>query len=254
MHKVADAITAAVNIPFVHIADPTATAIQGAGIATIGLLGTRFTMEQEFYRGRLEGQYGLRVLVPDEEDRETVHRIIYDELCLGTLREESRAAYRAIMARLVAGGAQGLPGLHRDHPPGERAGCHGSALRHHEPARRGGGQTGIGAELQLRGNRRSMDAKSSTPSNDIIYINVPSSAGKTTLSRALQERLPEPYLYMSIDTLIELMPPNVNDWTGERSAIAIASRKRATRQGRKPIASSPGHTARRSLRPSELSS
>ena len=108
MHKVADAITQSVTIPFVHIADPTATAIRAAGVGTIGLLGTRFTMEQEFYRGRLAGQYGLRVLVPDEADRETIHRIIYDELCLGTLREESRAAYRAIMARLVAQGAAGI--------------------------------------------------------------------------------------------------------------------------------------------------
>jgi len=108
MHKVADAITGAVSIPFVHIADPTATAIRDAGIGTIGLLGTRFTMEQEFYRGRLEGQYGLRVLVPDEVDRATVHRIVYDELCLGKVCEESRAAYRAIMARLVAQGAQGI--------------------------------------------------------------------------------------------------------------------------------------------------
>ncbi len=108
MHKVADAITQSVGIPFVHIADPTATAIRDAGIGTIGLLGTRFTMEQEFYRGRLEGQYGLRVLVPDEADRAMVHRIIYDELCLGKVREESRAAYRAIMAWLVAQGAQGI--------------------------------------------------------------------------------------------------------------------------------------------------
>ncbi len=108
MHKVADAITQSVSLPFFHIADPTATAIRNAGIGTIGLLGTRFTMEQEFYRGRLEGQYGLRVLVPDAEDREAIHRIIYDELCLGIIREESRAEYRAIMARLVAQGAQGI--------------------------------------------------------------------------------------------------------------------------------------------------
>ena len=108
MHRVADAITGSVDIPLVHIADPTATAIRDAGIGTVGLLGTRFTMEQDFYRGRLEREYGLRVLVPDAADRETVHRIIYDELCLGTIREESRAAYRAIMARLVAQGAQGI--------------------------------------------------------------------------------------------------------------------------------------------------
>jgi aspartate racemase len=108
MHKVADAITQSVSIPLVHIADPTATAIRAARIGTVGLLGTRFTMEQEFYRGRLEGQYGLRVLVPNPADREAVHRIIYDELCLGQVREESRAEYRAIMARLVEQGAQGI--------------------------------------------------------------------------------------------------------------------------------------------------
>src|SRR5687767_1974624 len=106
MHKVADRITDAVALPFVHIADPTAEQIKAAGFATIGLLGTGFTMEQEFYRGRLAGQHGLTVLVPDEADREVIHRVIYDELCLGIVRDESREAYRQIMARLVAQGAQ----------------------------------------------------------------------------------------------------------------------------------------------------
>ncbi|MDP1653753.1 MAG: aspartate/glutamate racemase family protein [Rhodocyclaceae bacterium] len=108
MHKVAADIEAAVAIPLLHIADPTAAAIKQAGIRSVGLLGTRFTMEQDFYRGRLETRHGLQVVIPDAADRETVHRVIYDELCLGIVREESRAAYRAIIGRLVAQGAEGI--------------------------------------------------------------------------------------------------------------------------------------------------
>jgi aspartate racemase len=108
MHKVAAAITGAVTIPFVHIADPTAAQIKAGGFSRIGLLGTRFTMEQEFYRGRLEQDHGLQVLVPGEGDRATIHRVIYDELCLGIIREESRAEYRQIMARLVEHGAEAI--------------------------------------------------------------------------------------------------------------------------------------------------
>lgn len=108
MHKVAPAIEAAVTISLLHIADPTAAAAKGAGIETVGLLGTRFTMEEDFYRGRLEARHGLRVLIPEAADREVVHRVIYDELCLGATREESRAAYRAIIDRLVAQGAAGI--------------------------------------------------------------------------------------------------------------------------------------------------
>jgi aspartate racemase len=108
MHKVAPAIEAAVALPLLHIADPTADAVKRAGIGTVGLLGTRFTMEQDFYRGRLEVRHGLRVVVPGAVDREVVHRVIYDELCLGTTRAASRAAYRAIIDRLVQQGAQGI--------------------------------------------------------------------------------------------------------------------------------------------------
>jgi aspartate racemase len=108
MHRVADAITAATALPFVHIADPTAERIQASGFGTVGLLGTRFTMEQDFYRGRLEQKYGLQVLVPNEADREVVHRVIYEELVLGVIREESRAAYRRIMARLIEQGAEAI--------------------------------------------------------------------------------------------------------------------------------------------------
>ena len=108
MHKVAEFIVMAVNIPLLHIADPTADAIKLAGHTTVGLIGTRFTMEQDFYRDRLTTQHGLTVLTPGEHDRNIVHRIIYDELCLGKVITESRDEYRRIMADLVAQGAQAI--------------------------------------------------------------------------------------------------------------------------------------------------
>lgn len=108
MHKVAGSIEAAVAIPLFHIADPTATEIRRAGHATVGLLGTRFTMEQAFYRDRLSERHGLGVVVPDADDREIVHRIIYEELCLGIVKPESREAYRRIMGKLAAQGAQAI--------------------------------------------------------------------------------------------------------------------------------------------------
>ena len=108
MHKVLPAIEAAVKIPFLHIADPTANAVKSADIRRIGLLGTRFTMEQDFYRGRLEALHGLQVLIPDDADRQVVHEVIYNELCLGIVRDESRQAYREVIDRLIAQGAQGI--------------------------------------------------------------------------------------------------------------------------------------------------
>jgi aspartate racemase len=108
MHKSADFITQAVSIPFIHIADPTAEAIQVQGIKTVGLLGTRFTMLEDFYRGRLAERFGLKVLIPDEGEVDTVHRIIYDELVQGVVRPESRQAYREVIQHLVAKGAQGI--------------------------------------------------------------------------------------------------------------------------------------------------
>ena len=108
MHKVAPAIAAAVRIPFLHIADPTAAAIQQAGCTVVGLLGTRFTMEQDFYRERLHARHGLTVLVPPQEDRDLVHRIIYEELCLGQVVPASRAQYARIMGDLAAQGAQAI--------------------------------------------------------------------------------------------------------------------------------------------------
>ncbi|MDV5140402.1 aspartate racemase [Chimaeribacter arupi] len=108
MHKVADDIERIGGLPLLHIADATAQAVQQQGIRRVALLGTRFTMEQDFYTGRLTQQAGLEVIVPDEADRDTVHRIIYDELCLGILRDESRDAYRRIMQRLESRGAGGI--------------------------------------------------------------------------------------------------------------------------------------------------
>ena len=108
MHRVAPAIEAAVTLPLLHIADPTAAAIHRAGLTTVGLLGTRFTMEQDFYRRRLTDHHGLTVIVPALADREIIHRVIYDELCRGQVREDARAHYREIMQRLVDAGAEGL--------------------------------------------------------------------------------------------------------------------------------------------------
>ncbi|MDD5029153.1 MAG: aspartate/glutamate racemase family protein [Rhodoferax sp.] len=108
MHKVADTITAAVHIPLLHIADPTAQAIREAGYTTVGLLGTRFTMEQDFYRSRLEDQHGLMVLTPPEAERNAVHRIIFDELCLGQVKAASRQTYQRVIANLQAQGAQAV--------------------------------------------------------------------------------------------------------------------------------------------------
>ena len=107
MHRVADQVRAAVSIPLLHLADATAGAVRTAELSTVGLLGTAFTMERAFYRDRLAG-HGLRVLVPDAADRAEVHRVIYDELCLGVVRTESRQAYRQIIERLVGAGAQGV--------------------------------------------------------------------------------------------------------------------------------------------------
>ncbi|MGL6233082.1 aspartate/glutamate racemase family protein [Aeromonas rivipollensis] len=108
MHKVAPEIAAAIEIPLLHIADATARRLQADGVTRVGLLGTRFTMEQDFYKGRLQELFGLEVLVPGDAARERVHSIIYDELCLGDIRESSRAEYLAIIAELARAGAQAV--------------------------------------------------------------------------------------------------------------------------------------------------
>jgi aspartate racemase len=107
MHKVAEQVQASVGIPLLHIADVAADAVTSAGVGTVGLLGTAFTMEQPLYRDRLVS-HGLAVLTPSADDRAQVHRIIYDELCLGVIREESRQIYREVIRRLASAGADGV--------------------------------------------------------------------------------------------------------------------------------------------------
>ncbi len=108
MHKVAAEIQMAVNIPFLHIADPTGRAIQAAGLKKIGLLGTRFTMEESFYRDRLTQGFDLEVAIPRAEDRQLVHGVIYEELCMGVIRDDSRKAYLGIIDGLARSGCQGI--------------------------------------------------------------------------------------------------------------------------------------------------
>lgn len=108
MHKVAAEIELATTIPFVHIADTTAAAVVGDGLDRVGLLATGYTMEQDFYTGRLRDTHGLDVLVPGAADRRIVHDVIYDELCKGVIKDDSRDEYRRIMADLADRGAQGI--------------------------------------------------------------------------------------------------------------------------------------------------
>ncbi len=108
MHKLADEIEANTCIPLLHIADATAQAIRAAGLRKVGLLGTRFTMEHDFYKGRLIDKYELDLVTPDYPDREIIHRIIFDELCLGIIKQESREQFTRIMKNLVQAGAEGI--------------------------------------------------------------------------------------------------------------------------------------------------
>ncbi|WP_186081822.1 aspartate/glutamate racemase family protein [Burkholderia gladioli] len=108
MHRVADAIERALTLPFLHIADPTGAALRAAGVERVALLGTRYTMELPFYAARLAERFGIEVLTPDAEDRDTVHRVIYEELCHGLIEPASRAACGAIIGRLAARGAQAV--------------------------------------------------------------------------------------------------------------------------------------------------
>jgi aspartate racemase len=108
MHKVAPQIQDAIDIPILHLADATARRIQATGIKAIGLLGTRFTMEQDFYKGRLSEKFGLNVLVPPKADREIVHQVIYEELVLGLVKDSSREEFIRIMHNLQAQGAEGI--------------------------------------------------------------------------------------------------------------------------------------------------
>ncbi|MCG5077952.1 aspartate/glutamate racemase family protein [Paraburkholderia tagetis] len=108
MHRVCASIEAAISIPFLHIADPTGSALKAAGVTRAALLGTRYTMEQDFYVGRLRERHGIEAIVPGEHDRENVHRIIYDELCHGTVDNDSRRIYQRVIEDLKTRGAQAV--------------------------------------------------------------------------------------------------------------------------------------------------
>lgn len=108
MHKVADQINEAISIPVLHIADATAEEIKQQGLTKVGLLGTAFTMEQDFYKGRLLDKHNIEVVVPEQDDRDLVHKVIYQELCLGKVVQESKQAYLRIIDKLVEQGAQAV--------------------------------------------------------------------------------------------------------------------------------------------------
>jgi len=108
MHKMADDVAANISIPLLHVADATAEKITSLGLKEIGLLGTKFTMEQDFYKGRLKEKFGIRVVIPNESEREIVHNVIYKELCLGAIKDSSREQVKAIINRLSDNGVQGI--------------------------------------------------------------------------------------------------------------------------------------------------
>jgi aspartate racemase len=108
MHLMADDVQKSIRLPLLHIVDVTAEAVRARSFTKVGLLGTRFTMEKDFYKGRLRLKHGLDVIVPEEKDREIIHAILYNELCLGEIKEPSRQAFQEIIARLVTRGAQGI--------------------------------------------------------------------------------------------------------------------------------------------------
>jgi aspartate racemase len=152
MHRVHAAIEDAVALPFLHIADPTGVALRDAGVARVGLLGTRYTMELPFYAEQLRDKFGLDVLVPDERERDDVHRIIYDELCHGVVAPESRATYVRIIEQrdFRAGGDTRLHGNHAADP---RGGFAAAGVRYDRAACAGGGRVGR-ALTSGRGSQR----------------------------------------------------------------------------------------------------
>ncbi len=108
MHKMAEDVQNAVKIPLLHLADATAELIQRDGLDKVGLLGTKFTMEQEFYKGRLTDKFGIKVIIPNDDERAIIHKVIYDELCLGKINANSKEKYIEIIRNLVKNGAEGI--------------------------------------------------------------------------------------------------------------------------------------------------
>jgi aspartate racemase len=108
MHKMADEVQEAIQIPLLHIVDVTAKAVRANGQSRVGLLGTKFTMEQDFYKGRLHDKHGIDVLIPEDKERQVIHDILYNELCLGEIKELSKEKFQSIIQNLVKRGAQGV--------------------------------------------------------------------------------------------------------------------------------------------------
>ncbi len=108
MHKMAEDVAASINIPLLHIVDATAEKIIPSGLKKLGLLGSTFTMEEDFYKGRLKEKYGLDVVIPGEAERQLVHNVIFEELCQGEIKDSSREQVKTIIKKLVDGGAQGI--------------------------------------------------------------------------------------------------------------------------------------------------
>ena len=108
MHKLYDEVQSSIDIPMLNIADATAARIKADGVARLALLGTRFTMEEDFYKGRLTDKFGLDVVIPSNDEMEIVHRVIYDELCAGNIKPDSKQKYAAIIKRLISTGAEGI--------------------------------------------------------------------------------------------------------------------------------------------------
>ncbi len=108
MHKMAEEVQKSIKIPLLHIADATAEEIKKQGLKKVGLLGTKFTMEEDFYKGRLSEKFGLEVIIPNEEERQLIHNILYSELCLGEIKSQSKEKFIRIIKNLAAGGAEGV--------------------------------------------------------------------------------------------------------------------------------------------------
>ena len=200
MHKVADAVQAATSLPLLHIAELTADELEAAGVSTVGLLGTRYTMEQDFYTRKLV-ERGITVLIPEEDGRAFVNRVIFDELCLGTVSESSRRAFAAIIGGLTARGAQGVilgcteigllvrPGAVRHDGNPCPARCLVCAWRS-GPTRRG----------RVMNTISSMKVPGLTEDKCVTLIGM-AGAGKSTVGRAVAERLG--WAYVDTDHLIE---------------------------------------------------
>lgn len=205
MHKVADAVQAATSLPLLHIAELTADELEAAGVSTVGLLGTRYTMEQDFYTRKLV-ERGITVLIPEEDGRAFVNRVIFDELCLGTVSESSRRAFAAIIGGPTAPGRAGRhPRLYGNRPAGAPRGHVRAAVRHDGnpcPARClvCAWRSGPTRRGRVMNTISSMKVPGLTEDKCVTLIGM-AGAGKSTVGRAVAERLG--WAYVDTDHLIE---------------------------------------------------